>query len=171
MLQVYACIAHEHDFRLVLVAGVICFLAALTSFAAFGQAQQDSPRRPFWIGLAALVAGVGIWSTHFVAMLAYRPSLPMGYDVPITLLSVVVAIIVSACGWYAALNNHRTAPPLAGALIGAGISSMHYIGMAAVIVARRIVWDNSLATASVAIGIVLGAAALTLQARRPQGTP
>ncbi|HEY1607326.1 MAG TPA: EAL domain-containing protein [Allosphingosinicella sp.] len=171
MFRVYACIAHEHDLRLVLVAGFICFLATLTSFAAFGQAQHDTPRRPFWLGLAALVAGVGIWSTHFVAMLAYRPSLPIGYDVPITLLSVVVAIALSACGWCAALSKHRAAPPLAGALIGAGISSMHYVGMAAVIVAGRIYWDSGLATASVAIGIVFAAAALTWHARHPQKTP
>ena len=59
MFRVYACIAHEHDLRLVLVAGVICFLAALTSFAAFGQAQQDSPRRQLWVALAALVWGAG----------------------------------------------------------------------------------------------------------------
>ncbi|HEX4736821.1 MAG TPA: EAL domain-containing protein [Allosphingosinicella sp.] len=168
MFQVYACIAHEHDLRLVLVAGVICFLAALTSFAAFGQARQDSPRRPFWLGLAGLVAGVGIWSTHFVAMLAYRPSLPMGYDVPITLLSVVVAIVLCACGWWAALSRGRAAPPLAGAIIGAGIATMHYIGMAAVIVSGRIFWDSGLATASVAIGIGFAAAATALQARRPQ---
>ncbi|HEX5182066.1 MAG TPA: EAL domain-containing protein [Allosphingosinicella sp.] len=171
MFRVYACIAHEHDLRLVLVAGFICFLATLTSFAAFGQARQDSPRRPFWLGLAGLVAGVGIWSTHFVAMLAYRPSLPIGYDVPITLLSVVVAIAVSTCGWFAALSSNRAAPPLAGALIGAGISSMHYVGMAAVIVAGRIYWNSGLATASVMIGIVFAAAALTWHSRHPQRTP
>ncbi len=171
MFRVYACIAHEHDWRLVLVAGVLCFLAALTSFAAFGQAREDSPRRPLWIALAGLVAGIGIWSTHFVAMLAYRPHLPIGYDIPVTLLSVVVAIGLCVCGWRAALSRDRAAAPLAGALIGAGITTMHYIGMAAMIVAGRIFWDGTLVTASVAIGIVLAAAATTLQARHPQATP
>jgi diguanylate cyclase (GGDEF)-like protein len=165
MLRVYACIAHEHDLRLVLVAGVICFLAALTSFAAFGQAQEGGGRRPFWIALAALVAGVGIWATHFVAMLAYQPNLPVGYDVPVTFASVAAAVLICAGGWRAALLPHRAAPLAAGAIIGTGIGTMHYIGMAAVNVAGRVVWDRGLVTASIVIGIGLAAAALRVQTR------
>jgi diguanylate cyclase (GGDEF)-like protein len=171
MLTVYACIAHEHDLRLVLVAGVICFLAALTSFAAFGQARNAGTRRPFWVALAALVAGVGIWSTHFVAMLAYQPNIPIGYDVLVTLLSVVAAIAVTGCGWTMGLKRHALAPLAAGAIIGAGVGTMHYIGMSAVIVAGTIVWDPVLVGASIAIGISLAAGAVWLQCRGPRRTP
>src|SRR4051812_49379473 len=125
MFRVYACIAYDHDFRLVLVAGFICFLAALTAFAAFSQAKAGGRRRSSWVALAALVAGIGIWATHFLAMLAYQPGLPIGYDFTLTLLSVVVAVAVSACGWGAALHRHAAAPALAGAVIGLGVAAMH----------------------------------------------
>src|SRR3954469_4521620 len=73
MLRVYACLTGEHDFRLVLVAGTICLLAAFTAFSIFEQARRAERRRGAWTALAGFVAGTGIWATHFVAMLAYRP--------------------------------------------------------------------------------------------------
>jgi diguanylate cyclase (GGDEF)-like protein len=170
MLRVYACIAHEHDVRLVLIAGFICFLASLTAFAAFGRAQGGGPRRALWVVLAGLVAGIGIWATHFVAMLAYAPGLPIRYDPPLTLLSVVVAVTLCACGWGTALHRHKAAPALAGIVISLGIAAMHYIGMAAVMTPGRIVWDPALIAASVAIGMVLAGAALALRARRREAT-
>ena len=88
MLRVYTCIAGEHDIRLVVVAGIICLLASLTAFAIFGQARASPRRRGAWLALTAFVSGTGIWSTHFVAMLAYQPSLPIGYDLWLTRLSV-----------------------------------------------------------------------------------
>src|SRR3954468_16651430 len=89
MLRVYACIAREHDPRLVVVAGIICFLGALTALAAFEHARRPTSRRAYWGALAALVAGFGIWATHFVAMLAYKPDLPIGYDLLTTFASVL----------------------------------------------------------------------------------
>ena len=77
MLRVYTCIVHEHDFRLVLVAGIICLLAALTAFALLERARAAGRRRGAWLALTAFVSGTGIWSTHFVAMLAFQPQLPI----------------------------------------------------------------------------------------------
>jgi diguanylate cyclase (GGDEF)-like protein len=171
MLRVYACIAHEHDLRLVVVAAVICFLASFTAFAAFEQARGETVRRWFWVALAALVSGIGIWSTHFVAMLAYEPHLPIGYDVPVTLLSVAAAILMCWFGWTVALTGRRGAPAVAGAIVGAGIGTMHYIGMAAVIVAGRIVWDEWLVAASVLLGATLASAAVCWQCRTRHTTP
>jgi len=160
VLRVYACIAQEHDLRLVVVAGVICLLSCYIAFAAFDQARRDSARKLLWTELAAVVAGLGIWATHFVAMLAYQPDLPIGYDFATTLLSVSAAIIVTGLGWGAALVKRRGMGLLGGAIIGAGVGTMHYIGMSAVEVAGFITWDRSLVGASVALGIVLSAAAL-----------
>lgn len=171
MLRVYTCITSEHDLRLVALAGVICLLAALTAFAAMHQARSDTARRPFWIALAAFVSGAGIWSTHFVAMLAYQPDLPIGYNFPVTVASVLAAIMISAFGWGVSLVKHRAAAPVAGAIIGIGVGTMHYIGMSAVIVAGWIVWDQTLVIASVIIGVVLAAAAVWAYRRKPRGTP
>ena len=70
MLQVYTCIVQEHDFRLVVVAGILCLLSAITAFTILERARAGHNRRAAWLALAAFVSGTGIWSTHFVAMLA-----------------------------------------------------------------------------------------------------
>ncbi|HEX8217128.1 MAG TPA: MHYT domain-containing protein, partial [Allosphingosinicella sp.] len=132
MLRVFTCIVHEHDLRLVLVAGLICLLATFTAFATFERARAATRRRGLWIALAAFVSGTGIWSTHFVAMLAFQPDLPIGYDLDLTLLSIAAAIVISGCGWQLALRRGRIAPVAAGVAIGLGIGTMHYVGMAAV---------------------------------------
>jgi diguanylate cyclase (GGDEF)-like protein len=160
LLRVYACITQEHDLRLVLVAGVICLLSSCIAFAAFDQARRDTVRKLLWTELAAVVAGLGIWATHFIAMLAYQPDLPVGYDFATTLLSVSAAILVTGLGWAAALQRRRGMALLGGAIVGAGVGTMHYIGMAAVEVAGFIVWDRTLVLVSVGLGIVLAAAAM-----------
>lgn len=99
MLQVYSCIVQEHDFRLVVVAGILCLLSAITAFTILERARAGRSRRFAWLALAAFVSGTGIWSTHFVAMLAYQPDLPMGYDAALTLLSVLAAILIPSAGW------------------------------------------------------------------------
>ena len=93
VLRVYACIVHEHDLRYVVIAGLICLLAAFTSFSIFERARSSEDRRFAWLALAGIVSGTGIWSTHFVAMLAYQPDLPIGYNVPLTLLSIAAAVL------------------------------------------------------------------------------
>jgi len=162
MLRVYTCIAQEHDLRLVVVAGVICLLSCCIAFAAFEQAGRDSARKLPWTALAAVVAGLGIWSTHFVAMLAYLPDLPIGYDLGTTLLSVGAAVVVTGLGWAVAHGKRRGMALLGGAIIGAGVGTMHYIGMAAVEVAGLMMWDRPLVIASVVVGMVLSAAAMGL---------
>src|SRR5687768_11688769 len=171
MLRVYACITGEHDFRLVLVAGTICLLAAFTAFSIFEQARRAQRRAWAWTALAGFVAGTGIWATHFIAMLAYRPNLPIGYDLRLTLVSIAAAVLITGAGWTAALRGGRFRPLFAGTLIGAGIGTMHYLGMAAVKLPGRFVWDGTLVAVSLLLGIVLSAAALAEHRRRPQALP
>ncbi len=166
MLRVYACIAEEHDLRLVLVAGLICLLAAFTAFSIVEQARRASQRRWLWLVAAGFVSGTGIWATHFVAMLAYQPHLPIGYDAGLTLLSILVAMILCGVGWWLSLRAERWAPVAAGAVIGSGIAAMHYIGMFAVNLAGRLIYDRTYVLASVAIGISLSILAVTVRRRR-----
>jgi diguanylate cyclase (GGDEF)-like protein/PAS domain S-box-containing protein len=171
LLRVYTCIVHEHDLRLVLVAGLICLLAAFTAFATFERARQAVRRRGLWVGLAAFVSGTGIWSTHFVAMLAFKPDMPIGYDLELTLLSVSAAIVIAGAGWTVALSRSRAAPLLGGIAIGLGIGTMHYVGMAAVKLPGWFLWDRVLVLVSIGLGIVLSIAALAEHRRKPQGLP
>jgi diguanylate cyclase len=171
MLRVYACIVHEHDFRLVILAGIICLLAAVTAFSILERARADAGRRAAWLALAAFVSGTGIWSTHFIAMLAYQPDLPVGYDFGLTLLSVAAAILINGAGWWVALRGTRWAALAGGALLGGGIGTMHYIGMSALTMAGWLVWDRAFVLVSILIGIVLSAAALAEHRRKPALIP
>ncbi|HYI64303.1 MAG TPA: EAL domain-containing protein [Allosphingosinicella sp.] len=171
MLQVYTCIVQDHDFRLVLVAGIICLLAAITAFSILEQARTGGSRRGPWLALAAFVSGTGIWATHFVAMLAYQPDLPIGYDLWLTLLSIAAAILITGAGWRVALRGGLRAALLGGAIVGVGIGTMHYIGMSAVNVAGWVVWDERFVIASVLIGVVLSAAAAAEHHRRRGAVP
>src|SRR5437016_10590191 len=128
MFRVFNCLASEHDWRLVIVAGIVCFLASLTAISLFNRARATTGRaRTTWIVTAGAATGCGIWATHFIAMLAYDPGVVMGYDVALTAASLVVAIIVTACGLGLAVNGPaRSAAPLGGAVVGGGVACMHY---------------------------------------------
>jgi diguanylate cyclase (GGDEF)-like protein/PAS domain S-box-containing protein len=171
MLRVYACITGEHDFRLVLVAGTICLLAAFTAFSIFEQARRAERHRYAWTALAGFVAGTGIWATHFVAMLAYRPNLPIGYDLQLTLLSIAAAVLITGAGWTGALRSGPGGTLAAGSVIGGGIGTMHYLGMAAVELPGRFAWDGMLVAVSLLLGIGLSVAALAEHRRRPRSLP
>src|SRR4051794_14345665 len=171
MLRVYSCIVHDHDFRLVIVAGLICLLAALTAFSILERARAGGRRGAAWLTLAAFVSGTGIWSTHFVAMLAYQPDLPVGYDLGLTLLSIAAAVSITGAGWWIALSGTRWSALAGGALLGGGIGTMHYIGMSPGKMARWVVWDERFVSASRAIEIVLSAAALAEHRRKTTPIP
>ena len=171
MLRVYTCIVHEHDFRLVIVAAIICLLSAVTAYSTIEQGRAGGGRRPAWLALTAFVTGTGIWATHFIAMLAYQPDLPIGYDLDLTLLSVAAAILITSLGWSLTLRPGLASALLGGAIVGAGISTMHYLGMSAVNLAGRIVWDESLVLVSILIGVVFSALSAIPYRRRPSLLP
>ena len=99
MYRVLTCLTTEHDWRLVVLAGTICWLASAVAISLFHRARASRGRtRAIWIGLDAAVGGCGIWATHFVAMLAYDPGAGAGYNIPITMLSLVFAICIVALG-------------------------------------------------------------------------
>ncbi len=162
MLTVYNCIVHEHDLRLVGLAAVICALASFTAITLLQHVRKSTARmRGLWLAVAAVATGFGIWATHFVAMLAFEPGLPSGYDLTLTILSLVIAIVVTWAGLAVALSAALPgAAWLGGLIVGGGIAAMHFTGMAAFEIEGRIVWDPVLVTASIVLGVVLGAAAL-----------
>jgi PAS domain S-box-containing protein len=163
MLHVLSCIAFEHDLGLVAAAAILCALACVTAFNLVERARHKAPgARTAWLVLAAVAAGYGVWATHFVAMLAYKIHIPNGYDIPLTVGSAVVAILFNLAAFHLALAVRLPTWRLAaaGALAGAGISAMHYIGMDAWRVAAERTWDTGYVAASLLIGIGLGAAAI-----------
>src|ERR1700758_4417524 len=131
MLRVLGCITGQHDLRFVVLAAILCLFACLTAMSLIARASATDGRlRYLWLGAAGTVAGCGIWGTHFVAMLAYQAGFPVSYDPGLTVLSIAIAIAICSAGFAIALLPRMAA--LGGAVTGAAIGTMHYVGMAAV---------------------------------------
>ena len=162
MLKVYNCIVTEHDLRLVGLAAFVCVLASFTAVNLLRHARKSRGQmRSLWITVSAISTGFGIWATHFVAMLAFEPGIPSGYNITLTLLSLVVAIGLTAAGLTVALiPNWRHGPWIGGAIVAGGIAAMHYTGMAAFEVAGIVLWDPVLVFTSIVLGGAIGAVAL-----------
>ncbi|HET6838744.1 MAG TPA: EAL domain-containing protein [Bradyrhizobium sp.] len=162
MLKVYNCIATEHDLRLVVLAAIVCVLASFAAINLLRHARKaDGHMRSLWLVVSAISTGFGIWATHFVAMLAFTPGIPSGYNILLTLLSLVAAILLTGAGLAVSLvPNWRFGPWIGGAIVAGGIAAMHYTGMAAFEIAGIILWDSTLVVASIVLGALIGAVAL-----------
>jgi methyl-accepting chemotaxis protein len=167
MFRVLTCLTVEHDWRLVGVAAVLCLFASLTAVNLFNRARATAGRaRALWIIAAAIATGFGIWATHFVAMLAYEPGIPIAYSLSLTVLSLAAAALITGSGLSIAVYSGASwAPALAGAVVGGGIAAMHYTGMFAVQIPGRVTWDLPLVLASIFFGMALGAAAMVVAIR------
>ena len=168
MFQVYACLTNDHDWRLVVLAGAVCLLASAVAVILFHRAQATTGRTQFvWLALDAAAAGCGIWATHFIAMLAYDPAVGTGYNLAITILSLLIAVLITGAGLAAALLDlGRWIAAFGGAVVGGGIAAMHYTGMMALEVPGRMTWAPNLVVASIVLGIAFGSFALHFAARR-----
>ena len=168
MFQVYTCLTNDHDWRLVVLAGAVCLLASAVAVILFHRAQATTGGTQFvWLALDAAAAGCGIWATHFIAMLAYEPAIGTGYNLAITILSLLIAVLITGAGLAAALLDlGRWTAAFGGAVVGGGIAAMHYTGMMALEVPGRMTWAPNLVVASIVLGIAFGSFALHFAARR-----
>src|SRR3979409_1812635 len=143
MLTVYDCIVNEHDLRLVVLAAVICALASFTAISLLHHVRKSTGHmRNLWLAVSATSSGFGIWATHFVAMLAFSPGIPSGYNIVLTVLSLVAAILLTGVGLTVSLiPNWRHGPWIGGAIVAGGIAAMHYTGMAAFEIAGGILGE------------------------------
>jgi NO-binding membrane sensor protein with MHYT domain len=116
-----------------------------------------------WLAAAALAIGsTGIWVMHFIAMLGFTiPGQAIRYNVPITILSMVLAVVVVGIGTFIVGFREGTGPLLlGGVIIGCGVATMHYVGMSAIRVQDSLAYNPLLFVASVIIAIIAGTAAL-----------
>jgi len=162
MLTVYNCIVNAHDLRLVGLAAIICLLASFTAVTLLHHVRKSTGHlRHMWLAVSATATGFGIWATHFIAMLAFSPGIPSGYNIALTVLSLIAAIVLTGIGLAVALSRRIPASPwLGGTIVGGGIAVLHYTGMAAFEVEGWLVWDPTLVAVSIALGGLLGAIAL-----------
>src|SRR5579864_8599585 len=99
MLIVYNCIVTQHDLRLVGLAAFICAVASFTAVTLLQHVRKSTgSMRNLWLVVSAVATGFGIWATHFIAMLAFSPGIPSGYNIILTFLSLIAAIILTGAG-------------------------------------------------------------------------
>src|SRR6195256_2735512 len=167
MLKIYSCIAYAHDLKLVALAAAICVLASFAAINLLHHARKSSGyMQGLWLAVSAVSTGFGIWATHFVAMLAFTPGIPSGYNIVLTILSLVAAVLLTGAGLAVSLvRDWRAAPWLGGAIVAGGIAAMHYTGMAAFEIQGIILWDSALVAASIVLGAAIGAVALPVGLR------
>jgi diguanylate cyclase (GGDEF)-like protein len=153
-----------YDYWLVALSLVVATLASYTALDLSGHISLlTRPRlRHAWLAGGAAAMGIGIWSMHFIGMLAFSLPTPLGYDFATTGYSLVIAILLSYSVLYVVTQTKLTISRLiiGGTLMGFGISGMHYTGMAAMKMHPAIHYDPVLFIASIAIAIAAANAAL-----------
>jgi diguanylate cyclase (GGDEF)-like protein len=158
MYRVIECLTQEHHHGLVAIAALVCIVGSvLTAQIARRLMAANGQRKKFQLFLTSLLFGATIWSTHFIAMLAYDPGYVHGYDPLLTALSFIVAIF-GVFGAMAALAYLRSPWNYlaGGSMLGGSVSAMHYAGMLAYLLPGRLVWDPTVVAVSVALGAALG---------------
>ncbi len=142
-------------------------VASLAAYAVLGLAERISAAggalaKRSWLSAGAVTMGIGVWAMHFLGMLAFRLPVRVNYDVRVTLVSVVPAVLASGIMLHvisqAKISTGRLM--LGGALMGAGIGVMHYTGMAAMRMNAVMRYDPVLFVVSVIVAIVLATTAL-----------
>ncbi|MEW1718045.1 MHYT domain-containing protein [Streptomyces sp. NPDC093109] len=140
-----------------------CLGAALGLRCTTRSLRTERSWKPGWLALGATSIGSGIWTMHFIAMIGFQvKEVPIGYDVPTTVASLAVAIVVVGIGVFIVGYRGATRATLllAGTLTGLGVAAMHYIGMAGMRLHARMEYDTTTVVLSVVIAVVAATAAL-----------
>ncbi|PZU58647.1 MAG: bifunctional diguanylate cyclase/phosphodiesterase [Brevundimonas sp.] len=168
MFRVIECVWVQHDRLTVLMAAAIWAVGSLAFFLALAHARECGPqRRAGWLAIGGLAGGVGVWATHFVAMLAYDGGVAIDYDPFLTTLSASMAV---AGFWLAlrVLGDLRPIRCLGAAVVAVtAVAAMHFTGMAAMRVAAHIRYETGPIAAGGLIALALFAAAFLGFARFP----
>ncbi|WHA43703.1 bifunctional diguanylate cyclase/phosphodiesterase [Agrobacterium larrymoorei] len=130
MFAVLECVAVQHDRRVVVLAAIIALVGMVSFFHLLLRA-EESPikRRPYWIVVAAFASGSSVWATHFIAMLAYQGSIPIGFDLFYTSISAILAVL----GFWICLQffwRKNGSSIAAGLTVTVTVACMHFMGMA-----------------------------------------
>jgi two-component system, sensor histidine kinase and response regulator len=161
-------LAGSYDFRLVALS---VFISILASYAALDLAGRvtcsQGVARFMWLSGGALAMGVGVWSMHYVGMLAFGLPVPVEYDWPTVLLSLVAAVFASSVALFVVSRSRMGLfrAFLGSVFMGGGIAAMHYIGMAAMRLPAMCHYSSGLVVLSVVLAVVISLVALYLAFR------
>ena len=158
-------IQHSYSLSLVVLSVLVATIGAYDAVEIAHRLRMvGSRRRVLWISAGALALGLGIWTMHFVGMLAMQLPVLIWYDAPLIFASVVAAVVGCAIAFFifSRPNLNAWLLILASVFVGAAIASMHYIGMAGIRMSGEIIYDPLIVAASVGVAIIGSFAALML---------
>ena len=161
--------AHElHGSHNGIVIAIAIVIAIVASYAALDLASRVTVargrHRRGWLAAGAGTMGIGIWSTHSVGLLAFALPVEVSHDVPLLVLSMIVAVAGAGLGLLLASRRGAGAAlfAIAGIVMAAGIGSMHYIGIGAMRAAAGVEYDYSIVALSILAASVCSAGAMAL---------
>jgi NO-binding membrane sensor protein with MHYT domain len=158
-----------HDSALVALSILVATVTSYTALDLAGRIRACAGLAWYaWLVTAAVAMGGGIWSMHFVAMLAFSmPGMEVQYELALTTLSLVLPILVTGAGFFVVSRKEPSSLALgtSGLFMGLGIVAMHYTGMAAMSIGANLSFDMLWVAISVLIAIVASTLALWLALR------
>ncbi|MFD2656615.1 bifunctional diguanylate cyclase/phosphodiesterase [Gracilibacillus thailandensis] len=155
----------QYNLYIVVLSIIIAIIASLLSLTnASNLSNAKGKSKLFWLVSGSIVMGSGIWSMHFIGMIAYHPHIQVSYNVWITTLSLVVSILSSFIAFYVTMPKiilwYRIV--VGGVMMGSGIVIMHYFGMAAMEMDAQISYNSTLVVLSVLIAFIASYVAVLL---------
>ncbi len=158
MYRIIECLTQEHNYWLVGVAAMVCVVGScLTVRLTTRLVQASNGRWLVQLVLTSLMGGTTIWSTHFIAMVAYEPGIRHAYEPVMTGLSLGVAFIgMFASNAVLAFAPRKPFTIFAGVLFGLTVSAMHYVGMQAYQIPGQLIWNAGSVLMSITFGVSLG---------------
>jgi two-component system sensor histidine kinase/response regulator len=155
----------SYDFYLVALSVLIAIFASYAALDLAGRVTSShGVSRSMWLAGGATAMGIGIWSMHYVGMLAFRLPIPVRYDWPVVLVSLLAAIFASASALFV-VSRAKMGPGalfVGSMLMGGGIAAMHYIGMHAMRLQAVCSFSAWIVAASIFLAVVISAVALWL---------
>lgn len=156
----------SYNYFLVFLSYVIAVFGSYTSLVFARETLNVAPKERFaWIAWASIILGsVGVWSMHFVGMMAFDMGMPVNYNIGLTILSMVLAILGCGIGFGVVGLGSRNLLVMfiAAMFMGGGIAGMHYTGMAAMNMTANVEWNYTFVGLSLFVALFASVAALWL---------
>ena len=151
MQTVITCIQEAHDAWLLIIAAIVCTIGVYGSFSVANHAGRSQGRRRTVLAATAIItAGCTAWATHMIALLAFRPGIQAGFEMIVTAISLMAAIIGIGAGLLVSIGQHERRRRLKGGFVlGLGIVLLHYLGQHAYVIRGHVAYDLSLVSASI----------------------
>jgi diguanylate cyclase (GGDEF)-like protein len=164
VIENFECFSHSYNLWLVLLAVVVCVSASFATFTLLPRlvAERRSGGATVWVALTTVTAAAGIWSTLFIAMLAFHPhASDVGFDRSLTVLSLVLTMAIVGVSMTMIAAASRRFERIAGAAgLGATTVLMHYAGVSGMVVAGHVGWSLPLVALSTALSLALAISAV-----------